>query len=515
SHGYGTAIPDPVARLRAFRGAGGRIWVLDPRRTETAAVADGHLALLPGTDHLVLAWLARELLVAGADRQELDRHCARDEIEALRKALAPFTLEAVAAAADVEGARLAALLADVRAAPGRLAVLCGTGVTMSRDGLVACWLRWVLLILTGSLDRPGGMRCNRGLLFGTRGRADGPPAGPGPASRPELRHWAGQFPCVAMADEIEAGNLRALIVAGGNPLTAFPDAARVRAALARLDALAVLDVMETGLGELATHVLPATGQLERADVLIQESICLRPGTQYTPPVVRGVGERRPSWWIFAQLARRLAPVLASDFDVLDGLDPDAVDDETLVRRLATARGVDAERLIASRWLEAPPEYGWVHAELLRDGRFRIAPAEILARLRPPARDRPALVLTPRRHLRSMNSAHYAHARSASPPRVLLHPESARDAGLGDAETASVKTAHGELRATVSLDPSVRPGVVSIVHGWQASNVGGLTSSRAGVDALTGMPETSGVAVALDRADAGAQRVSPDAHPPRS
>jgi len=505
SHGYGTALPDPTARIRDFRAAGGRVWVIDPRRTETADVADQHVAPLPGTDHLILSWLARELLVDGADRSFLARHCRDEEVAELERALAPFTLEAVTAAADVGGAALEQLLAEVRRAPGRLAVLCGTGVTMSREGLLACWLRWVLLILTGSLDRPGGMRCNRGLLFGSRGRDSSARVGPGPESRPELRHWMGQYPCAALVDEIETGKLRALVVAGGNPLTAFPDAARTRSVLATLDTLAVLDVIETGLDALATHVLSATGQLERADVLIQEAIRLTPGTQYTPAIVAAGAERRPAWWVFAQLARRMAPVLAGGADLLDGLDPDLADDEALVRRLAVARGLDAERLVTSRRLDAAPEFGWVHEEVLRDGRFRIAPREILERLRPPARECPALVLTPSRHLRSMNSAHYAHARSASPPHVLVHPETAARVGVDGGDSVRVKSAHGELSAVVKLDATVRGSVVSITHGWEAANVGRLTSTRDGVDTLTGMPQTSGVAVALERSEPDRRR----------
>ena len=105
-----------------------------------------------------------------------------------------------------------------------------------------------------------------------------PPAvAPGPPSRPELRPVLGQYPCVAMVDEIEAGNLRALVVGGGNPLHALPDIDRTRAAFASLDVLAVVDVADNELTALATHVLPAAGQLERADITLAENVSLRSG----------------------------------------------------------------------------------------------------------------------------------------------------------------------------------------------------------------------------------------------
>ena len=213
----------------------------------------------------------------------------------LADALAPFTLERAAAAADVPLADLERLRADIRAHAGRVAVLCGTGTTMAHDGVLVEWLRWVLLAVTGSLDSEGGMRFQDGA-FGrlTPPRVEGASTagtrgGPSAASRPDLPRVAGQLPAVALADEIEAGHLRVLVVTGGNPLTAFPEPERLRAALARLDALVVVDVAENELTDLATHVLPATGQLERADLTMASALSVRSAVQSTP---RGGGGRR-------------------------------------------------------------------------------------------------------------------------------------------------------------------------------------------------------------------------------
>ena len=333
SHGYGTTLADPVSRLRRFRPAGAQVWVLDPRRTETASLADRHLPLRAGTDHLVLAWLVRELLTDGADAAELATACHAADVEA---SAAPWRRSTVIASPPRPAwtpEDLDALLAAVRASPGRVAAMAGTGVMMSAHGLVAEWLRWVLLIVTGSLDRGGAMRFNDGMLFPLEGRlrapAEPPPPPPGPRSRPELSGWAGQYPCVAMADEIRAGHLRALVVAGGSPLTAFPDPDGIRAALDGLDTLAVLDVVATPLTAMATHVLPVTGQLERADLSMLENVAFGNGTTYTSAVVPTEAERRPAWWVLAQLARRLG------IDALGGArDPDSLTDDDVLRGLA-------------------------------------------------------------------------------------------------------------------------------------------------------------------------------------
>ncbi len=331
SHGYGTAMPDPVRYLREFRGRGGTVWVLDPRRTESAALADEHLAVRPGSDVAVLGALAAALLTEGADPTEVTDCCDPAAIAALRDALSSFTVMRAASAAGVEPSVIERLIAEVRSRPGRLAIMCGTGTTMSSDGVVAEWLRWVLLILTGSLDRAGGMRFNRGAVNRLRPpRGERPPRAPqpGPATRPELPRVVGQLPAVAMADEIEAGRLQALVVTGGNPITAFPEPERMRAALRALRTLVVVDVSDGELCDLATHVLPATGQLERADLTLAEPTSLRSGLQSTRAVVPPLADRRPVWWMFASLARRMGG------DTLGGADPDTLTDDDLLRRTA-------------------------------------------------------------------------------------------------------------------------------------------------------------------------------------
>jgi len=494
SHGYGTALPDPVRRLREYRAAGGRVWVLDPRRTETAALADGHVPVRPGADVAVIATLANALLEHGADDQELRDHCDPDEVRALRAALRPFTIERAARAADVDPALLTQLVAEIRAARGHIAMQCGTGVTMSRDGVVAEWLRWVVLITSGSLDRASGMHFHRGLIRPLRRRSRrASPLAP-PPSRPELPRVIGQLPAVALADEIEAGNIRALIVTGGNPLTAFPQPARLRSALATLDVLAVVDVAETPLTALATHVLPATGQLERADVTLAEATALEARLQATRPVVHPSAERRPVWWMFAALNRamRHGPSAGDD-------DLDRTDEQFLRGALSHAR-VDADDVFAAgpHGLATAIEYGWVRDELLPGGRWHIAPAPLLGRLASYDDPEPAaFVLAPRREMAWSNSIRYGaeHAERV----VRMHPDSiVAERVAGD--VVALVTDHGTLTTPVVADPTVRAGVVSITHGHITENPGDLTSGAVDVDALTAMPRVSGLDVRVSGAE---------------
>jgi anaerobic selenocysteine-containing dehydrogenase len=309
----------------------------------------------------------------------------------------------------------------------------------------------------------------------------------------------GQYPCVAMVDEIEAGNLRALVIGGGNPLHAFPDIERTRAAFASLDVLAVVDVADSGLTALATHVLPAAGQLERADVTLLDHVSMRSGIQYTAAVVPPAAERRPAWWIFGQLARRMGG------DILGGADPDDLTDELFLGGLLAHSSLDPGGVLAAgpHGVDVPHEYGWVADELLPDGHWQVAPPDLVDRLanhRPPDAGDDELVLTNRRDVRRLNSLDYAGeavGREAE-AAARLHPDEAARRGIVDGDRARIASAHGAIDAVVRVDPGVRPGTVSMNHGRAGAPVAALTSTTDDVDPLTGMPWASGLPVRLER-----------------
>jgi anaerobic selenocysteine-containing dehydrogenase len=453
SHGYGNALPDPVRYLREFRAGGGRIWVVDPRRTETAALADEHLVVRPGGDVSVMAALARELLVDGADRDELATHCRPADVAALRAALDRFTVERAAVAADVPVERIRQLLADVRANPKALNVFTGTGVMMGGDGVLVEWLRWVLLILTGSLDTPTGMQFHDGLLPRVRPNPPDGRAHPGPRSRTDLPRVLRQMPLLGLVDEIEARNVRALFLCGGDPLAAAPDPDRTREALRSLDTLAVVDVHDGELADLATHVLPATGQLERADVTMFAQMSMASTVQYTEAVVAPVGERRPVWWILGQLARRMGG------DLLRGVDPDAMTDERYLRDVLATSPIDVDGLNerGPRGTAVPVEVGWVRRDLLPDGCWNVAPPALVARLDAHAPPGAGLLLTTRREMGWINGSRYGGPGTEAV--VRMHPDDLAAADLADGAVACVRSAHGSVEVAVAADQPGRPGGV--------------------------------------------------------
>ncbi|MFV0316687.1 MAG: molybdopterin-dependent oxidoreductase [Microthrixaceae bacterium] len=492
SHGHLNAFPDPVVRLRELAGRG-EVWVIDPMRTETARLATRHLQPRAGTDHLVLAHLVRELLIDGADHGYLAQHAKN--LDALTGAVEPYDRNTVAKRTDLAPGALDDLLAAVRR-HGTLSAQTGTGTTMTPAANAVEWLTWALHIVTASYERPGGMWFHPGYLkqLDTRdiSTTEATPA-PGPPSRPELPGRLGEYPCAAIADEIDSGNLRALFVLGGNPVTSLPESERLVPLLAELDLLVVSDVAQTATTAIATHVLPCHGQLERPDLphyidQFQPAIA----SHYTDRVVRPVAERRPMWWPYAHLARSL------DLDVLDGRDPDEVSEEELLAPLAQRSRSSFEDLRDAPSALVAPEpqvFGWVEERVLEGGRWDVAPVELVEQFEG-LEDPPSLVLTPRRQLRHLNSQ-LTDSPRAGRPEARINPDDARGFGVSEGEAIRLIGPGGVLEITASIDEGIRRGTVSVPHGWPGVNVSHLTSATAAIDPLTGMVTQSGVPVRIE------------------
>ncbi len=501
SHGHSNAIPDPVRRFREFQNDGGALWVIDPRRTETAALADRHLQIRPGSDWLVLGWLVRRLLEEHPAASTLDQRATG--AESLTNMVALFDDQLVSTSCDVAIESLEALLDAVLSA-GRVSALTGTGVSMSANANVTEYLLWVLHIVTDSYDAPGGMWFNPGYLLRLDQRdlpvSDGTPE-PGPKSRPDLPRRFGEYPCSALVPEIEAGNITTLIVVGGNPVTALPDRDRTLAALSSLSTLVVIDVLPTETTDLATHVLPAVDQLERADLTwLLDSFQLAVAAQFTEAVVQPLHERRPVWWMFAQLANRLGlDLLPRDIELNDQT-------ETQLLMKVVDRSIDPQSLMStpSLTISSGAIYGWVTANVLPSGMWRLEASalqtNIAERLENPPQHVPS-VLLPSRRLKLMNS----QFREIAPPggtleQPAIYASPSAVAALGNPQLASVATAFGTITAKLLADETLRDDSVVLSHGWGDANVCALTSAATGIDSLTGMVLQSGLEVELRAAD---------------
>ena len=244
--------------------------------------------------------------------------------------------------------------------------------------------------------------------------------------------------------------------------------------------------------------LAAADQLERADIPMHEHVALRGGTCYSAAVVEPAHERRPVWWQFAQLARRMTG------NELFGADPDELDDDAVLAMLAARSTTPFETIRASgpHGVTVAPEVGWVREALLDGGPWRIAPAALVERLSALEAPDEGLVLVPRRRMRANNSVPSPNPDAADrEPLVLVHPSDAADAGVDDGALVMLTSRHGDVMARIRCDANVKAGVVSMSHGDPVSTSGALVSAHDDVDDLTGMPRASGFGISISTANA--------------
>jgi len=510
SHGHNTGMFNPAADIRAAA-TRGEVWTIDPLHTETAKFSTRHLAPYPGKDYAILAWLTREVIDGGP------LHPAQPitGLDALRDALAGFDRATAAAISGVDEPDLDALLTAIRRR-GRVVVETGTGCSMASAANLTQWFAYLLMILTGAMNRPGGAWFHPGFIT----QFDSfplplmeNPFTPGPPTMPHVSGLIGDWPCAALPGEIDAGNIRALVNFGGSLLRSFPDANRLAPALRKLEVHVDFEIFHNETTALSTHVLPTKSQLERPDIALWDTLAASVTMQYSAPVVPPLGERRSAWWIIAQLMQRMG------LTVPDGLPADdrepGADDAMLARQLQTARAdfpeVSKQRVV-TKPLELPA--AWVDRHFDNIGGWRLAPEKLVdlwTRTRAAdqaqiGQPRP-LCFTPRRQRRKLNAS---LSFLGSPADIILHPVDAAAHGIAHGDPVRVRTANGQIELTANVSEKIRPGVVSIPHGHESANVNFLTSAGV-VDELTGMVRYTGIPIAIEPATPFAAAVAPKRH----
>ncbi|MFK4103714.1 molybdopterin oxidoreductase family protein [Streptomyces sp. NPDC019531] len=520
SNGSLCTAPDFPGKLKALKARGGTLTVIDPRRTRTAKLADRHIAVRPGADALLLAAMAHVLFEEDlVETGELTPHL--QGLDELREAVRDFTPEAVSAACDVDASVTRTLARELAAAP-TAAVYGRIGSCTVPHGTLASWLVDVLNILTGNLDRPGG------ALF-PQAATDRTPRPAGPSHGFGLGRWhsrvsqhpeaKGELPLSALAEEIDTATaegepIRAIVAVATNPVLSAPDGDRLDKALGSLDFMVSVDPYLNETSHHAHVVLPPPppSQSPHHDFAFN-TLAVRNQVRYTRPAVPLEPGRMAETEIFARL------ILAATG--MHGADPSAVDDLVVGQTLGKAvkepyspvHGRDPQELAALLEGETGPERrldmmlrlgpygdgfgvrpdGLSLTKLLahphgidlgplrsrlpqplktRSGKVELLPqpiADDLPRLREALRHKAdGLVLIGRRHLRSNNSwMHNVPALTGGTNRCTLHihPEDAERLGLKDGVAVRVRGAGGEVVTEAELTDAVRPGVVSLPHGW--------------------------------------------------
>jgi anaerobic selenocysteine-containing dehydrogenase len=523
SNGSLMTAPDMPGRLRALRARGGKLVVVDPRRTKTAEEADEHLAIRPAADALFLFALVHVLCADGLlDLGEVAAHVnGVDDVRALAR---QFTPESVAEACGIDAPTIRRIAHELAAAP-TAAVYGRIGTCTQEFGTLASWLVDVVNVFTGNLDRPGGAMFT--LAATAPRRIPGPGRGVQFSRRQSrvrsLPEFFGELPVVCLAEEIETpgdGQVRALITIAGNPALSTPDAGRLARALEQLDFMVSIDIYVNETTRHARVILPPEAELARGhyDVALY-NLAVRNVANYSPPLIDLEPGEVPEWRTMLRLTGVLAGEGAdADVDALDdlvisGLVSKMPDPDKVLKALATRRGperildfmlragaygdgfgTDPDGLSLAK-LEANPhgvDLGPLQPrvpEVLRTptGRIELAPQQcvddvprLYAAIERFSNTNGSLVLVGRRDLRSNNSwMHNLNILVKGKTRctVHVHPSDAARLGVVDGADVRVRSDAGEIVLPAEVTDAVREGVVSVPHGW-GHDVPGTTGNTA-------------------------------------
>ncbi len=522
SNGSLMTAPNFRGRLRAVRERGGKVVVIDPRRSRTAEEADEHHFIRPGADAALLAAMVNVLFDEGlVDVGPVAEHV--EGVDAVREAVAGVSPDAAAAMTGIDAEDIRRMARELAAAD-RGVVYGRIGTTTQEFGTLASWLVDVLNTLTGNLDREGGAMFTLAAAgqpnsTGIPGRGRGFKAGRWASRVRGLPEAFGEIPAAALAEEIETpgpGQIRAMITIAGNPALSTPDSGRLNAALGSLDFMVAFDVYVNETTRHADVILPGPSPLRHSSYdLAFYQLSVRNIARYSPPALDPPADSPDEWeallrltgvvtgqgphadvgaiddFVAAEMVRR---EIAMPGSRLEGRDAEEINAALSGRRgpermldvmirsgpYGDRFGEDPDGLTLER-LESEPhgvDLGRLKPripDMLRtaSGKVELAPEPIVAdvaRLEEAlARSRDGgMVLIGRRHLRSNNSwMHNVPRLVSGPERCTAHvnPADAERLGLDGSGAVRISSDAGEIEVPLEVTEGIMSGVVSVPHGW--------------------------------------------------
>jgi len=491
-------MPNVRGRLKSLRKRGGRLVVIDPRKTETAEVADQHYFITPGSDAYLLLAMIRLMI----ERDWANPGLAKDYLsgyQELRQAVQPFSLELAAEQTGINRNAIETLVRDM--AQSRRAVCHGRmGASVQPFGGICQWAIQVLNILSGSLDIKGGVR----LTTPAFGAVDQQASGKGHFNRHQSRvsglpEFGGELPALCMAEEITTegdGQIHAMITIAGNPVLSSVDSGALDQAFDKLKFALAIDFYINETTRHADVILPPTGPLEHDHFdIVFHRLAVRDTVRFNEVVFEPESGSKHDWQIFNELAARISEIKGLPFKPLPP--PDLMVGHAIENGRhgkSSDSGLTLERIREHpHGLDLGPLRGGLFDRLCTDdGKVQLAPdiylKDLPRLLEASAADQcDKLRLIGRRHVRSNNSwMHNFHRLVKGKPRwqLFMHPEDLEKRGIESGGEVVVSSRVGQIQTQVEATESVMPGVVCLPHGWGHTKKGvrlGIASKQGGAN----------------------------------
>jgi anaerobic selenocysteine-containing dehydrogenase len=538
SNGSIMTAPDCKRRMRELRERGGKLVVIDPRRTETADMADEHHFIRPAADALFLVAFLQVFFAEGLSRPHRFP-VPVDGLDDVRKFVADFPPERVAPHVGIEPNTIRRLARDFARADGA-ACYGRMGTSVQSFGALATWLIDVINLVSGNMDQVGGTMFSKPAVdlvalakivgqtgsFGAyRSRVKG------------LRELNGEFPVAALYDEIVTagpGQVKGLVTISGNPVLALPNGGRLDALFANLEFMASIDIYLNETTRHAHLILPPTSTLETDHYpLLEAAMAVQNTAQYAPAPFQKKAGTLHDWEIMVKLAGAYGRARGGIAHVTGILHETLGQTLTPPRLLELMLRTGPYKLSLAELKEHPHgiDLGPLAPRMkdvmsTKTGRIDMAPREIredFARLKAtvdaPACHRDDFLLIGRRTLRSMNSWLHNSKRlvtGKSPCVLFMHPDDTRRLGLRDGERVHVTSNRSRVELPLEVTDEVMPGVVCMPYGWGHNREGirmGVAEKAAGAnyndlvdeeafDPVSGASVLNGVSVRVTAVAAG-------------
>ena len=547
SNGSIMTVPNVKKRLKDVQKRGGKVVVIDPKRTDTADLSCEHHFIRPGSDVLLLLAMLHVVFDKQLHNAEALLPYAEELLE-VEGYVRDFSPEKVSEQTGIEASQVIQLVTDFCEAES--AVCYGRmGASVQAFGTLTQYLIMLFNMLTGNLDRQGGMMftqpaadilpvSSRGSMSGYSSRVRGLPA------------FAGEYPVACLAEEILTpgeGQIKAMVIGAGNPVVTTPNTEQLERAFSQLDFIVSVDFYISETSRHADIILPPVTPLERDHYdVVFHNFAVRNYATYSEAVVDIDDDQLTDWQIYLSLAERLDKLngkSTAHYQTLWQKQPKGVIDDLLksgqygahasanisAKENANGIGNEGDNLSLDK-LKAHPhgiDLGPLQPALpdaifhenkkidLNFNYFMSDIARVKTHFFDQKRNENKIVLIGRRHIKTNNS--WLH----NSPRMVkgnnrctlqLHPIDAAEYDVNEGDRVKVTSRVGELFVEAEITDSIMPGVVSIPHGWGHNKKGiklGVASQYPGVntniltdemqvDTLSGNSVLNGVPVSLER-----------------
>lgn len=495
------SLPHPMDRIAAIEERGGKVYWLNPRRTESAGRAGEHVQIRPDTDVFFMLGFLNEIIRRDVvDHQHVTQHM--NGYETLAQVAQPWTLDRVSRVTRIPEATLGQMVSDYIEADGA-AIYSSTGVNQGSFGLLVYWLQEAINAITGNLDKRGGVLAGKGVF------PRPPAAKPGLKSRiNDIPYVNSTIPAGIMADEILSpgpGKVRAMFNMSGNPLLTCAGSDRLAEAFDDLELFVCLDIVRNETAEHADYILPTLHSLERADLpfyfFTMMGLMPTRNMSYTDAVLPPAGEARDEGLIYRQLCRRAGRPLAgsrllqwlsnlgetlSKLPVLGKLTTMDKLFLGLMTRSSKLGGLGRMRRYPDGLLLEPNKPGDYLGQRVQtpSGKVELAPADLVALAgsleqvyqRELTQDKALKIIQKRERFSHNSWAHNVEAFVKGKRRtnyLYIHSQDAAARNLADDDMARVSANGKYIDVPVNIDNDMMPGTVTVPHGWGHQSARGL------------------------------------------